>query len=222
MVAKTDGQMKAILRPFEVLALTPVVQSGGWQAIRPLLVTLERNEPGAWTWYALTDGSYYTVSDGLTSANIKSRSYFPGVLAGDESVGTVVVSHSTGKNVGIVAVPVKNQGTVTGILGASVYLDTLTDALRQDIPAPFTFFAIDTEGKFALHSDKGQISRDISTIGADTSFGKAIAMIRAQDAGTVEYEDGGVHYMARFRSSPLTAWRFVVAWPDAGSTSATP
>jgi len=221
MVAKTDGQMKTILRPFEVLAITPVVQSGEWQTIQPLLAQLEKTDPGAWTWYANTDGSYYTVTDGLTSANLKNRSYFPVVLAGDESVGTVVVSHSTGKNVGIVAVPVKKQGTVTGVLGASVYLDTLTDTLRQDIPEPFTFFAIDSDGKFALHSEKGQISRDISTIGAETTFGKAIAMIRAQDSGTVAYEDGGVHYIARFRSSPLTAWRFVVAWPDAGSTSAT-
>ena len=144
------------------------------------------------------------------------------MLAGNESVGTVVVSHTTGKNVGVVAVPVRNQGTVTGVLGASVYLDTLTDTLREEVPEQFVFFAIDTEGKFALHSDKGQISRDIATIGPATSFGKAIATIRAQDAGTVEYDDGGVHYRARFRSSPLTAWRFVVAWPDAGSTSATP
>ncbi|MDO8872025.1 MAG: transporter substrate-binding domain-containing protein [Methanoregula sp.] len=222
MIAETNGQLKVILRPYEVLAITTDVQSGTWENIRPLLATLERNEPDARTWYALPDGSYYTVVDGLTSANLKSRSYFPVVLAGNESVGTVVVSHSTGKNAGIIAVPVKNQGTVTGVLGASVYLDTLTDTLRGEIPEPFVFYAIDSEGKFALHSDKGQISRDISTIGADTSFGKAIATIRTQDSGTVEYDDGGVSYTARFRSSPLTGWRLAVAWPEAGSTPAAP
>jgi hypothetical protein len=220
MIAETNGQLKVILRPFEVMVLTSAVQSGDWQTIRPLLAVLEDNEPDARTWYALPDGSYYTVVDGLTSANLKSRSYFPVVLAGNESVGTVVVSHSTGKNAGIIAVPVKNQGAVTGVLGASVYLDTLTDTLRGEIPEPFMFYAIDAEGKFALHSDKGQISRDIATIGADTSFGKAIATIRTQDSGTVEYDDRSVHYMARFRSSPLTGWRFVVAWPEAGSTTA--
>ena len=36
----------------------------------------------------------------------------------------------------------------------------------------------DTGNKFALHSEKGQIARDLSTIGPDTSFGQAIGTIR--------------------------------------------
>jgi ABC-type amino acid transport substrate-binding protein len=219
VAAETDGQLKAILRPLEVLAVTTEAQSGEWQNIRPLLAVLEEKEPAARTWYALPDGSYYTVVDGLTSANLKSRSYFPGVLAGNESVGIVVVSYSTGKNVAVVAVPVKTRDTVTGVLGASVYLDTLTDTLRGKVPEPFLFYAIDTENQFALHSDKGQISRNITTIGPDSSFGRAIGTICTQDSGTVEYDDGGIHYIARFRSDPLTGWRFVVAWPKAGNTT---
>jgi len=218
MVQTTDGQMKAVLRPFEVLALTDEVQSGEWDRIRPLLAALGSHEPDAWIWYARPDGSYYAVAEGLTSANLKSRSYFPTVLAGKESVGTVVVSHNTGRNAGIVAVPVLKDGAVTGVLGASVYLDNMTDRLRAAIPEPFLFYAIDNEGKFALHSDKGQISRNISTIGADTSFGKAIATIRSGKAGRVEYEDGGVRYIANFRTAPLTSWKCVVAWPEGNST----
>jgi len=163
LVAVTDGQMKAILRPYEMLALTDEARSGEWTRIQPLLATLTEKEPDTWLWYARPDGSYYAVAEGLTSSNLKSRSYFPTVLAGNESVGTVVISHNTGRNAGIVAVPVLKDGTVTGVLGASVYLDTLTDSLRADIPEPFVFYAIDSEGKFALHSDKGQISRDITT-----------------------------------------------------------
>ncbi|MDD1658432.1 MAG: transporter substrate-binding domain-containing protein, partial [Methanomicrobiales archaeon] len=218
VAAETDRQLKALLRPFEVLAVTTEARSGEWQNIRPLLAVLEEKEPNARTWYANPDGSYYTVVDGLTSANLKSRSYFPVVLGGNESVGIVVVSHSTGKNAAIVAVPVKTRDAVTGVFGASVYLDTLTDTLRGRVPGPFIFYAIDTENQFALHSDKGQIFRNITTIGPESSFGRAIGTIRTQDSGTVEYDDGGIHYAARFRSYPLTGWRFVVAWPKAGST----
>ena len=219
LVAETDGQLKAVLRPLELIAVTTEAQSGGWQNIRPLLATLEEKEPDALPWYALPDGSYYTVSDGLASANLKTRSYFPVVLAGNESVGIVVVSHATGKNAAIVAVPVRNQQGVTGVAGASLYLDTLTDTLRSEMPGPYIFYAIDTESKFALHSDKGQISRNVTTIGPETSFGRAIGTIRSQESGTAEYDDGGVHYMARFRSYPLTGWRFVVAWPQAGNST---
>jgi hypothetical protein len=222
LVAETDGQLKAVLRPLEVMALSTEAQSGEWQNIRPLLATLEEKEPDALLWYAFPNGTYYTVSDGLAGANLKTRSYFPVVLAGNESVGIVVVSHATGKNAAVVAVPVTNQHGVTGVLGSSVYLDTLTDSLRSEVPGPFVFYAIDTENKFALHSDKGQISRNVTTIGPETSFGRAIGTIRSQDSGTVEYDDGGVHYMARFRSYPLTGWRFVVAWPQAGNSTSAP
>lgn len=222
MVAETDGHLTTILRPLEVIAVTTEAQSGEWQNIRPLLAMLEEKEPDALLWYAFPNGTYYTVSDGLASASLKTRSYFPVVLAGNESVGIVVVSHATGKNAAVLAVPVRNQHAVTGVVGASVYLDTLTDTLRSKVPGPFIFYAIDTESKFALHADKGQISRNVSTIGPETSFGRAIGTIRSGNAGTVEYDDGGVHYLARFRSYPLTGWRFVVAWPQAGNSSAIP
>jgi ABC-type amino acid transport substrate-binding protein len=222
LVAETDGQLKAVLRPLELIAVTTEAQSGEWQNIRPLLATLAAKEPDAVLWYAFPNGTYYTVSDGLASASLKTRPYFPFVLAGNESVGMVVVSHATGKNTAIVAVPVRDRQGVTGIAGASVYLDTLTDTLRSEVPGPFVFYAVDTENRFALHSDKGQISRNVTTIGQETSFGRAIGTIRSQDSGTVAYDDGGVHYMARFRSDPLTGWRFVVAWPQAGNATAVP
>ncbi len=214
MIATTDSRLIAILRTYEVLVITADVQTNSWEKVKPLLAILEANEPDARTWYALPDGSYYTIIDGLTTANLRSRSYFPTVIGGEVSVGTVVVSHSTGKNTAIVAVPVKENGAVYGILGASVYLDTLTDTLRSEIPEPFVFYAIDKESKFALHSEKGQISRDITTIGASTSFGKALQTIKTQESGDVAYEDGGLSYRAKFRTSPLTGWRFVVAWPE--------
>lgn len=213
MIAETDGRLKIVLRTFEVLVITPDVKTCDWKKIKPLLSTLETKEPGDWMWYANPDGSYYTVVDGLTTANIKSRSYFPFVLGGNESVGTVVVSKTTGRNVAVVAVPVKENEAVTCILGASVYLDTLTDTLRSKVPEPFVFYAIDREGKFAIHSDKGQISRDIETISPGSSFGKALRWIRTKESGTVMYDDGGIRYQATFRTSDLTGWRFVVAWP---------
>jgi ABC-type amino acid transport substrate-binding protein len=214
MIATTDSRILAILRTYEVLVITSDIRTNSWEKAKPLLAVLEANEPDARTWYANPDGSYYTVVDGLTTASLKDRSYFPTVLEGKESVGIVVVSHSTGRNTAIVAVPVTENGAVTGILGASVYLDSLTDTLKTEIKDPFVFYAIDKENKFALHSDKGQISRDITTIGASSSFGQALRTIQAQESGDVAYEDGGVRYQAKFRTSPLTGWRFVVAWPE--------
>jgi len=217
IISGTDSRLGGILHTYRVLVLTMDVQSRDWQKIRPLLADLEKSEPDVRTWYANTDGSYYTVSDGLTNANLKARSYFPVVLSGKESVGTFIVGYTTGKNSAVVAVPVRENGVVTGILGGSLYVDSVADTLHHDIPAPFVFYAIDSEGMIAIHSDKGQIGRDSASIGPGTSFGRAMAKIRSQESGSAAYEDGGIPYQATFRTSPLTGWRFVVAWPDSGS-----
>jgi ABC-type amino acid transport substrate-binding protein len=217
IIAETDGRLKSVLRTYEVLAGTSEAQSRDWQNIRPLLAIYEQHEPDSRVWYAMPNGSYYTVVDGLTTGNLMSRSYFPVVLAGNESIGTVVVSLSTGRNAAVVAVPVKENDTVTGVLGASVYLDTMTQFLRDEVPDPYIFYAIDKEGKFAIHSDMGQISRDIATIDTGSSYGQALQQIRSEDRGEVSYDDGGIHYQARFRTSPLTGWRYVVVWPQVGN-----
>lgn len=213
MISYTDGMIKPVLLTYEVLLETSEVKSGEWEKISPLLAALEKNQPDARTWYALPNGSYYTVVDGLTSANLKSRPYFPDVIAGNVSVGYVVVSHSTGKNTGIVAVPVTDEGSTKGILGASLYLDTLSESLREKIPQPFLFFAIDNEGKFAIHSEMGKISQGISAYEMNKPLKDAFDKIYAGKSGAFSYNDKGVYYNAVFQQSSLTGWHFAVVWP---------
>lgn len=211
VISVTEGQIKSILRPFEVLAMTDEVRSGEWEKIKPLLITLEEKEPDARLWYANTDGSYYTVVDDLADSNLKERSYFPVVLSGEESVGTVVISHSTGKNAAIVAVPVILNGEVTGILGASVYADSVAETLNEKLPASAVYYAIDNEGKFALSSGKGEILQSISQITENNSFERAVDKMLSEESGTVEYEKDGRMWTAIFRRSQLTGWHFAVA-----------
>ena len=213
-IAHTDSRLTSLLHSYENLVTKPELKSKDWQKIRPVLATLESNETDVRTWYANPDGSYFTVGDGLTSANLKTRSYFPVVLAGKSSVGSVIVGHTTKKNSAVVAVPVQENGTVTGVLGGSLYLDTLAESIGNDLPGSFVFYVIDREGKFALHSEKGQIFRDIASIDTRSSFGNALRQIETQESGQVAYDDGGIHYQAKFRTSPLTGWRFVVAWRE--------
>ena len=140
--------------------------------------------------------------DGLTSANLKSRSYFPTLLAGRESVGTVVSSHSTGRDVAIVAVPVMVNGTVTGVLGASVYLDSITTYVQDSLGLPDTvqFFAIDPAGNIALHSNDEQIFQNNMSAGTAQpgSVGAAVNAMLAEKAGTISYDSGGRHWQGVF------------------------
>ena len=214
----TDLRIMTVARSLEAIAITDDAKSGEWERIRPLLVGIEQHpDPSARLWYALPDGSYYTPVDGLTGSNLKDRAYFPGVLAGNTSVGTLVVSHSTGRDTVIAAVPIKNDDTVTGVLGASIYLDTMSEALKQDLMLPddIFFFALDRDGRTALHSREERIFQDPEQQGTPT-LARAIQTILLEENGTVEYEFDGRVSRLIFRTSPVTGWHFCVGWsPEA-------
>ena len=220
VVPLIEGQLKAVLRPLEALALTDEVKSGDWDRILPLLASVEAKEPSARLWYALPNGTYYTTVDGLTTANLMSRPYFPTVLAGKESVGMIVSSHSTGRNVASIGVPVLDKGNVIGILGASVYLDSMTIALKDSLALPDTlqFFAVDQEGNVALHSENERIfQNDISSGNIPPgSVGAAVKGMLSQNAGTITYDYGGKHWQGEFMTSSLTGWHVAVVSSDIG------
>ncbi|WP_301664293.1 transporter substrate-binding domain-containing protein [Methanoculleus frigidifontis] len=209
MIAYTDQRLSCIARVFEALATTDEVRSADWERIAPLLSEAEKVDSSARLWYSLPNGTYYTTVDGLAASNLMSRPYFPDVLAGNVSIGTVVVSHSTGRSTAIVAVPVVEEGAVTGVLGASVYLDEFSVEMREalDIHEPFFFFALDLQGAYALHAEEARISQS-SAQEDSASAAEAMATIRAENEGTVTYTSEGEQRQVIFATSPLTGWRF--------------
>ncbi len=211
MIAYTDLRLSCIARVLEALATTDEVRSADWNRIAPLLSQAEDVDPSARLWYSLPNGTYYTTVDGLAASNLMSRPYFPGVLAGNVSIGTVVVSHSTGKSTAIVAVPVIDRGAVTGVLGASVYLDELSVDMREslDLQDPIFFFALDREGMYALNSEEERISQSAAM--QDTpSATEAMETVLSENEGFVTYASGGEQRQVIFATSPLTGWRFAL------------
>jgi ABC-type amino acid transport substrate-binding protein len=211
VMALADQSLSCLAASLDGLALTTEAKSGDWSQIRPLLLNLEEHTTGARLWYALPDGSYYTTVDNLTTATLADRPYFPGVLAGNISIGSVVVSHSTGRTTGIVAVPIKDDGRVTGVLGGSVYLDTLSDYLADTLrlPANMSFFALDQNGSFALNSQTNRIGQQPAIQGTPIETG-AFRSILTNETGEISYVSGGMEHAVIFDTSPLTGWKFGV------------
>ena len=203
--ALVSARIHGIAAAMEALAITDELEGADWNRIRPLLVRLEQEYPEARFWYARPDGSYYTTVDNLTSANLKDRSYFPGVLAGETSIGTVVVSKSTGRNTAIIAVPVRDEGEVNGILGTSVYCDTLEQVLFRDfaLPEGYYAFAVDSAGMPVLDSLPDRIfSLDENTL----------PQVRDMREGQVHYSYEGTGHEAVFRTEKVTGWKVGIGW----------
>ena len=162
LAALADSHISSYVSSFESLRLTDEVQSGDWEAMEPLLAKVAHPESAAAVWFVLPDGSYSTVSGGAQTANLSDRDYFPKLLAGQTVLGDLVVSKSTGRKSAVVAVPVMQGQQVIGALGASVFLDDLSDTLRGEmgLPNDVVFAAVASDGEIALHSDTAMIMAD--------------------------------------------------------------
>jgi len=213
LIALTESQLAARVGTLEALASTAEAKSTRWKQIGPLLEGLSWiQDSSAVAWFVLPDGSYYVNGQGLASGNLKDRLYFPEVMAGRTSVGTLVISKSTGRDVVVVAVPIRNtKGTVIGALGASIYLDRMSEWLAGALmlPADLIFYALDPQGNTALHVKTEHVFQDAADQGSPT-LTQAVKTMLAQDHGTVTYDFEGTTRQVMFQASPLTGWKFAL------------
>jgi len=182
LVALADAHIEVYVNSLEPLALTQEVKSGQWEVMKGLLEAVNNNQTEALLWFVLPDGSYYTVEKGKTDQNLSDRDYFPGLMGGNEVLGPLVASKVTGKKSIITAVPVEIEGEVIGALGASIFLDDLSNMLTTalDLPNGMVLCAIDDENMVALHSDTELIFT----------------------------QNPDLPQNAVFKTSPLTGWEF--------------
>lgn len=193
LTALADSHIAGYLNPLETLAMTQEIQSGDWQQMVSLLRKVEQGGVPATVWFVLPDGSYFTVDQGKTSQNLSDRAYFPGLMAGRNAIGDIVISKSTGKISVVVAVPVMKEGKVIGGLGAAIFLVDLSNILSRELglPGNSVFYAITDAGQVALNSDT--------------------AMIMAQNPTLSQN--------VQWQTSRLTGWRFALGYKTGSSTN---
>jgi hypothetical protein len=134
--ALSDQQLGSIQGSLAVLATSSEVQSLDWESMHPLLSTLQEHCPPCAIWFALPDGTYYTAETGLMDQTLKDRAYFGPLLDGENVLGDVVVSKSTGQLSAIIAVPISKDGQVVGALGASVFANNMAEYLAASLELP--------------------------------------------------------------------------------------
>ena len=212
-VALADDHIQCMVHSIELLAMTEEVRSGRWEKMRGLLTKFKEVQIPAVVFFALPDGSYYTVDKGKTDQNLKDRAYFRKVMAGEKAIGDLVVSRSTGKKVVVAAVPIKKGEKVIGVLGVSIHLDRLSERLAQELQLPqsMVVYAIDPkQGYVALHSVTKFIFEEPRKTGSET-LRMAVKEMLSREEGVVTYDLEGVEQTAVFKASPLTGWRFALA-----------
>lgn len=209
LMSLSDGHLRKVADVLTLLATTEAARSGEWARIRAPLEAAARMTVPAVHWFALPNGSYWTVEHGRASATLSDRPYFPRAVAGQTVIGDLVVSRSASRNTAIVAVPVRGRdNAVVGVLGSSVHLDSLSALLRQEMGAlgdSVVFFAINAVPLGAVHSDSTLIFTEPMKLG-DAGMKQAFTEMLAGQEGVVRYTFRGGRRVVLYRKSPVTGW----------------
>lgn len=207
----TDMKVASVQKSLKILASTSEAQSGKWEKMKGLLSGYQSSEDGLVVWYARPDGTYFTVDKGLMDQKLSEREYFPDLRAGREVTGALVISKSTGQRSAVIAVPVRKAGKVIGAVGASLFLDRLSEqissglALRTDL----SFYALAPNGLVTLHTKTDRHFLDPRELGSETLKNAAEEML-SNESGEVEYVFDKANKKAIYRTSPVTGWKFVL------------
>lgn len=209
LVTIADGHLKTMADGLETLASTDDARTGQWEVLRAPLRQIAATNVGAALFYARPDGSYWTLDGGRQRVSVADRPYFGVVMSGRTSIGDLVRSRSTGRMSTVVAVPVKRaDGSVSGVLGASIYLDDLSAQIVREmhLGPNDLFWAIDSHGTIALHSDPSAIF--VSPASMSPQLARVTAAMLHDQSGTQTYEFRGRTRTVVFRASAFTGWRY--------------
>jgi ketosteroid isomerase-like protein len=93
-----EWRLGDIAATLNVIAETEELRSSVWENMLGVLGKFNATEAEANAiWFVRPDGFYYSVEKGFTGLSLSERSYFPGLMAGQSVLGTLVISLSTGK-----------------------------------------------------------------------------------------------------------------------------
>lgn len=209
LMALGDGHLQKLADALQLISTMDEVRTGDWQRIRGPLARVGSITVPAVLWFAEPNGAYSTLPQGRAEGSLADRPYFPRALAGQTVIGDLVVSRSARRNTAIVAVPLRSRDNqVVGVLGASVYLDSLGALIRDEmggLEANLRFFAIDSTPIGALNSDPTLIFTEPMKLG-DAGMKKAFAEIISHQEGVVTYTFQGRERTMLYRKSPVTGW----------------
>ncbi|WP_242336344.1 MULTISPECIES: hypothetical protein [unclassified Anaeromyxobacter] len=206
-VALADGHLRKMADSLQVLALSEQTRSADWANIERQLGEIAKLNDAALNWFALPDGSYWSVQNGREKGNLSTRAYFPKVLAGETVIGDLVVSKATGKGVAIVAVPVKGRdGVVSGVLGASIYLGKLSARIREEMNVgdDLIFYSFDATPLLAIVWDPTLVFTNPKELGPEVD--KAFTEMLSKKEGVVRYTFRERQRTVVFSKSAVTGW----------------
>ncbi|WP_320043372.1 methyl-accepting chemotaxis protein [uncultured Desulfobacter sp.] len=136
-----------------------------------------RQRYGFYEGISIADGTGEIISGSPTSIigkiNVGKRGYFKSAMAGQTQISNVLQSKASGNPIFVIATPIKNGGTIHGVLFAVVDLQAFSFKFTDPVKIGEKGYAylIDSNGMVVAHADKTKINK-LNL--ADTEYGRQI------------------------------------------------
>lgn len=198
-----------------MMAVAPVIQGGKVEEIVPFLASATKAANGIY------DGINYATPDGVAhnpkggTFNVAERPYFKQAVSGKATISDPLVTKDTGHTVTTVAVPVKVNGRVVGVLFGGANLSSITKEV-QEVKVGKTGYAyvIQGDGLMIMHPNKDLVMKynpakddKVPALAAATE-----RMMKGEKA-VMTYEFQGIKKMMAFAPVPGMKWSLAVSGP---------
>ncbi len=209
----------------ELLGITmaPAIQSGDPAEIVSFLASVKKESNRFEVLdYVMPDGTYFN-SVGLTG-DLSKRSYFQKALRGEAAVSDPLISKGTGNLVAMVAVPVKVNGKVTGVLAGGVNMEEVAkQVLAIKVGQTGYAYVQQGDGLVVIHPnpDIAMKTNDlVENSGFPAVYREVSERMAKGESGFIRYELGSIENMMAFAPVAGTNWSLALMVPTAEMTGA--
>lgn len=203
-----------------MLAALPTIQNGVPEEIAPVLKSVAKaNDTYLLISYVTPQGVAYT-SNG-DKLQVAERDYFKEAIAGRTFISDPMVGKSTGRPLTVVAIPVKKDGKVSGMVYGAIDMGTI-EKKAEDIKLGETGYAfmVQEDGLRIVHPDKdkamkynpvkdGTLSPEEKNINEHMLKG---------ETGVAQYSSDGTQHFIAYAPVPDTKWSMAIVVPTAEVT----
>lgn len=203
-----------------IMSVAPVVQGGNSEAIFPFLVNASKeNSLYDAICYADLNGSF--VNSAGAKGSIADREYFQRAIRGQVAFSNPVVSKSTGHLIAPVAVPVKADGKVSGVVYGTISLEGLTKkVLAMKVGQTGYAFVIQKDGLTIIHPNQDQAMK--TNLLTDSNVPPVLKNVAERmvkgEQGITDYEWSGETKLVAFAPIPGADWFLAINVPKSEVT----
>lgn len=137
--------------------------------------------------------------------NVADRAWFKQAIAGQDAFSQPIVSRATGQRVSTVAIPIRQNGQVVGVMRGAVQLSTIFDKVNELSHNSYTeIYLLDAEGAAITDAASLQgVSGALNTEAAEA--------VRAKQSGVGQYQNAaGTDVFGSYNYIPMLGWSLVL------------